>query len=312
MFRRKRHYAGLSIEGGAIRYLELRPSSHGFIIARSAKVSVEEGTIAQDRIVNMDRLSTALGSLRTKLGGKFAPSVVVGLPPQDAIIRIVEMPKMNMEDARSAFGWDFEHYFSFPLKDASFDIVPVDVPSPLSDENMSVMIVASRLAVVNGILDMVAKEDARVTAIEPAGIAIVRGVVGSRGESSSGSLILSVGDRSSQIILEYKGNGLVYRTVYVGARSELQGGTSVYEMLMQEVRNSIVFGSSQFRGLSVKEIVLCGEHGGDEGLLAEVQAAFDEYRCHVADPWMAWSIEGELPEEYGWEAAIGLAVRDKS
>jgi len=28
--------------------------------------------------------------------------------------------------------------------------------------------------------------------------------------------------------------------------------------------------------------------------------------------WMAWSIEGELPEEYGWEAAIGLAVRDKS
>ena len=312
MFRRKRHYAGLSIEGGAIRYLELRPSSHGFIIARSAKVSVEEGTIAQDRIVNMDRLSTALGSLRTKLGGKFAPSVVVGLPPQDAIIRIVEMPKMNMEDARSAFGWDFEHYFSFPLKDASFDIVPVDVPSPLSDENMSVMIVASRLAVVNGILDMVAKEDARVTAIEPAGIAIVRGVVGSRGESSSGSLILSVGDRSSQIILEYKGNGLVYRTVYVGARSELQGGASVYEVLMQEVRNSIVFGSSQFRGLSVKEIVLCGEHGGDEGLLAEVQAAFDEYRCHVADPWMAWSIEGELPEEYGWEAAIGLAVRDKS
>lgn len=311
MFRRKRHYAGLSIEGGAIRYLELRPSSHGFIIARSAKVSVEEGTIAQDRIVNMDRLSTALGSLRTKLGGKFAPSVV-GLPPQDAIIRIVEMPKMNMEDARSAFGWDFEHYFSFPLKDASFDIVPVDVPSPLSDENMSVMIVASRLAVVNGILDMVAKEDARVTAIEPAGIAIVRGVVGSRGESSSGSLILSVGDRSSQIILEYKGDGLVYRTVYVGARSELQGGASVYEVLMQEVRNSIVFGSSQFRGLSVKEIVLCGEHGGDEGLLAEIQAAFDEYRCHVADPWMAWSIEGELPEEYGWEAAIGLAVRDKS
>ncbi len=312
MFRRKRHYAGLSIEGGAIRYLELKPSSHGFIIARSAKVSVEEGTIAQDRIVNMDRLSTALGSLRTKLGGKFAPSVVVGLPPQDAIIRIVEMPKMNMEDARSAFGWDFEHYFSFPLKDASFDIVPVDVPSPLSDENMSVMIVASRLTVVNGILDMVAKEDARVTAIEPAGIAIVRGVVGSRGESSSGSLILSVGDRSSQIILEYKGNGLVYRTVYVGARSELQGGTSVYEMLMQEVRNSIVFGSSQFRGLSVKEIVLCGEHGGDEGLQAEIQAASDEYRCRVADPWMAWSIEGELPEEYGWEAAIGLAVRDKS
>ena len=312
MFGRKRHYAGLSIEGGAIRYLELRPSSRGFRIARSAKVSVEEGTIAQDRIVNMDRLSTALGSLRTKLGGKFAPSVVVGLPPQDAIIRIVEMPKMNMEDARSAFGWDFEHYFSFPLKDASFDIVPVDVPSPLSDENMSVMIVASRLTVVNGILDMVAKEDARVTAIEPAGIAIVRGVVGSRGESSSGSLILSVGDRSSQIILEYKGNGLVYRTVYVGARSEFQGGASVYEVLMQEVRNSIVFGSSQFRGLSVKEIVLCGEHGGDEGLLAEVQAAFDEYRCRVADSWEAWSIEGEVPEEYGWEAAIGLAVRDKS
>ncbi len=311
MFGIRKSYAGLSIEGGTIRYLELMPTSHGFKIARSAKVSVDEGAIAQDRIVNMERLSSALGSLRTKLGGKFA-SMVVGLPPQDAIIRVVEMPKMNIEDARSAFGWDFERYFSFPLKDASFDIVPVDVPSPLSDDHMSVIVAASRLTVVNGILDMVAKEGARVLAIEPAGIAIVRGVVGSRSENSSGSLILSVGDRSSQIILEYKGDGLVYRTVYVGARSELQGGASVYEMLVQEVRNSIVFGSSQFRGLSVKEIVLCGKHGGNEGLLAEVQAAFDEYRCRVADSWEAWSIEGEVPEEYGWEAAIGLAVRDRS
>jgi len=46
VFRRKRYYAGLSIEGGAIRYLELMPTSHGFRIARSAKVSVEEDAIA--------------------------------------------------------------------------------------------------------------------------------------------------------------------------------------------------------------------------------------------------------------------------
>lgn len=312
MFGRRRSYAGLSIEGGAIRYLELAPVSRGFKISRSAKVTLEEGIIVQDRIVNMERLGSAIGSLRTKLGGKFASTITIALPPQDAIVRIVEMPKMSIDDARSAFGWDFENYFSFPLKDASFDIVPVETPSPMTDDNMSVMVVASRLTVINGILDIAAKEEARVSAIEPYGIAVVRGILGPNGGDESGSLILSVGGKSSQIIVTYKGNGLVYRTVFVGARSELQGGVSHFEMLMQEVRSSIAFGASQYRGLNVKEILLCGEHADNEELQGELQALSDEYTCTVADPWGKWSIEGESVGEYGWEAAIGLAVRDRS
>ena len=312
MFGRRRSYAGLSIEGGTIRYLELVPASRGFRVSRSARVTLEEGVVVQDRIANMERLSSAIGSLRTKLGGKFAPAITICLPPQDAIIRIVEMPKMSVEDARSAFGWDFENYFPFPLKDATFDIVPVETPSPISDVNMSMMVVASRLTTVNGILDIASKENAKVSAIEPFGVALVRGVMGPNSGDGSGSLILSVGDRSSQIIVTYRGNGLVYRTVFVGARSELQGGVSHFEMLIQEVRNSITFGASQYRGLSVKEILLCGEHADNQELQDELQSLSDEYACSVADSWGKWSIEGEPVGEYGWEAAIGLAVRDRS
>ena len=312
MFGRKRSYAGLSIEGGAIRYLELAPASRGFRVSRSAKVTLEEGIIVQDRIVSMERLSSAIGSLRTKLGGKFAPAVTICLPPQDAIIRIVEMPKMSVEDARNAFGWDFENHFSFPLKDASFDIVPVETPSPVAGDNMSMMVVASRLKVVNDILGIASKENARVSAIEPFGIAVVRGTLGPNSDGESGSLILSVGDRSSQIIVTYRGNGLVYRTVFVGARSEFQGGVPHFEMLMQEVRNSITFGASQYRGLNVKEILLCGEHADNQELQDELQSLSDEYACSVADSWGKWSITGEPVGEYGWEAAIGLAVRDRS
>lgn len=312
MFGRKRSYAGLSIEGGAIRYLELAPASRGFRVSRSAKVTLEEGIIVQDRIVSMERLSSAIGSLRTKLGGKFAPAVTICLPPQDAIIRIVEMPKMSVEDARNAFGWDFENYFSFPLKDATFDIVPVETPSPVAGDNMSMMVVASRLTVVNDILGIASKENARVSAIEPFGIAVVRGALGPNSDGESGSLILSVGDRSSQIIVTYRGNGLVYRTVFVGARSEFQGGVPHFEMLMREVRNSITFGASQYRGLNVKEILLCGEHADNQELQDELQSLSDEYACSVADSWGKWSIAGEPVGEYGWEAAIGLAVRDRS
>jgi len=312
MFGRKRHYAGLSIEGGAIRYLELTPTSGGFRVSRSAKEVVDEGAVAQDRIIDMNRLQSAVGRLKALLGGKFAPSLAVGLPPQDAVIRIVEMPKMDMEDARSAFGWDFEKYFSFPLKDATYDLVPVEVPSPPAETNMNALVAASRATVVNGILEMMAKEGVRVKAVEPVLIAIVRGVAGRSGSSESGRVVLSVGAKSSQIILEYKGNGLVYRTVYVGAQSQFQGGTPIYEMLMNEVRSSVVFANSQFRGLNVNEIVLCGEYGNDAELKTTAQAVFENYRCHVADPLSEWSVEGTLQGGYGWEAAIGLAVRDKS
>lgn len=311
MFGRRRGYVSLAIESGVLRYLELSPSSQGFKVSRSAKAALDDGVVVQDRIVDMEGLSSAIGALKTKLGGRFASTMVVGLPPQDAIVRIVEMPRMSMEDARSAFGWDFENYFSFPLKDATYDLAPVEVPSPLSEESMTVLVVASRLTVVSGILNIMDKEGVRVSAIEPDTIALVRAVSGRTGEESSGRLILSVGAKSSQIIVEYKGNGLVYRTVYVGARSELQGGTGAYEMLVREVSSSLVYAGSQFRGLNVKEILLCGEYGNHEDLKAEAQLAFDTYECRAADPWREWSISGDL-SEYGWEAAIGLAVRDRS
>lgn len=313
MFKKGQHYAALSVEMSDLKYLELVPVARGFRVVKSAKVPLEEGIIAQGRIVSMDRLSSAVAGLKAGVGGKFAPSLAVGLPPQDAVVRIVEMPKMSMEDARSAFGWDFESYFSFPLKEASYDIVPVEVPSSLSEDNMSVMVAAARLSVINGILDIMAKENTRVSAIEPIGIAIVRGITGTHDENPNGSVILSVGETSSQIILEYKGNGLVYRTVFVGSKSQTSEGASAYGLLMQEVRNSIIFGSSQFRGYVVKELILCGECCDDKELQATVQSELDDYRCFLGDPWDEWAIEGDLPDNpNGWEAAVGLAVRDAS
>ena len=64
MFGRRKSYAGLSIGGGTIRYLELVPASRGFRVSRSARVTLEEGVVVQDRIANMERLSSATEALR--------------------------------------------------------------------------------------------------------------------------------------------------------------------------------------------------------------------------------------------------------
>lgn len=95
--------AGLSLESGVIRYIELEGGIGNLGIIRRGEVSTETGVIQQDMVSDYSALEQSLNALKAQVGGHWPRQATVGIPPRDVLIRVVELPSMSLQDAREAF-----------------------------------------------------------------------------------------------------------------------------------------------------------------------------------------------------------------
>jgi type IV pilus assembly protein PilM len=156
--------------------------------------------IEQEMIADAHSLESHLLGMKEALGGKWADRVVIGMPSRDVLLRIVEMPPMETSDAREALKWDFDKYFPFPYSDATFDLGPVSSPVEGEKESIRYIVAAARLHVVNSLLDIARRVGIKTEAVEPVNVALYRCVKGSGLRPAEGTMVVSVGKNSSQIV----------------------------------------------------------------------------------------------------------------
>ena len=313
LFGKKGLAAGLSLASGHVRYVELERAGGDLAVARSGEVELGPGIIDGEMIVDVQALEGKLEELKSYIGGQWGNPVTLGLPSRDVLLRIVEMPSMELEEAREALKWDFEKYFPFPYADAVFDLSQVDLPGELDVTNSRFLVAAARLRVVEGLLETVKKVGIKVNAIEPAGVPLYRSFKGtSVTDMMTGTMVVCVGALSSHIVVGFGDNGIIYRTLLFGGRPKtgLEPKSS-FMAIAREVSSTFTYLASQFRDMRVDEVILCGDYGMENSLREELQKA-TETAVIVSDPWEIWKVRGAPAKKQGWEIALGLAVRDLS
>ena len=216
LFRKSVSAAGLALGTGALRYVELEGSPGDLTVSVSSERPIDGMAIEQEMIADAHTLEAHLLGMKESLGGRWADPVVIGMPPRDVLLRVVEMPSMDASDAREALKWDFDKYFPFPYADATFDLGPINTLGEGARESARYVVAASRLHVVNSLLDIARRAGIKVAAVEPANVALYRCAGGSNRGPAEGSMVVSVGRSSSQIVVGYGGDGVLYRTLLVG------------------------------------------------------------------------------------------------
>ncbi len=303
--------AGLSLSSGTLRYIEIEGRIGDLSVARSGEVSIEGTAIDQEMISDTRSLEDHLMTLKSFIGGNWAQGVVLGMPSREVLMRIVEMPAMEKEDAREALKWDFEKYFPFPYGEAVFDLSVVDTPGEPDVTISRFLVAAARLRVVENLLEMAKRVGLKIGAIEPLNVPLYRCVKGPRESGPlTGTMVVYVGKTSSQIIVGFGDNGILYRTLLVGGEGQ-RGDEEPFAAVTREVSSTFTYLGSQFRELRVDEVILCGDYAGDRDLTESV-AGVSAAPVLVSDPWNAWGIKGAPDDRSGWEPTVGLAVRDLS
>lgn len=287
--------------------MEIEGKAGDLSLGRSAEARFESVAVEQEMIADIQSLESQLLVIKDTLGGNWAHSVVMGIPSRDVLLRIVEMPPMETEDAREALKWDFDKYFPFPYAEATFDLGVIDTPGDADRESQKYIVAAARMHVVQALLDIARRVGIRAEAVEPVNVALFRCARGMIPVPAEGSMVVSVGRNSSQIVVGYKDNGILYRTLLVGGEASSGSGES-FAAVAREVASTFTYLGSQFREMKVDEIILGGDYADDQSLKDAIESVASS-PVLISDPWSTWGIRGAPEHSAGWESSIGLAVR---
>jgi len=301
--------AGLSLESGVIRYIELEGGIGNLGVVRRGEISTESGVIQQDMVSDYAALEQSLNALKAQIGGHWPRHATIGIPPRDVLTRVVELPNMSPQDAREAFKWEFDKYFPFSSLEATFDLAPVTLPTTEEGEDKARFIIAAtRSRTIDKVIETAKRAGLAAGPIEPINLALYRSAAGPLPPSDSGHLLVSIGRESTQVIMGYRGDAILYRTFLVGGAGKTPS-VDAFTPIVREALSTIAYTRTQYRSLSIDRIFLSGEFGRTEGLPEQLEQG-SGLPVSVLNPWEVWGIpvSGDTPS--GFDAAIGLALRD--
>ena len=306
MFGKSKGYAGLCIEDQVLRFLELNGNVEKLSLVNKVEVPLPQDAVKQDAVSNVQLLESAFASLRTRLGNRVPSDLTVGIPSRDVFIRIVDMPRMPLEDAKNAFKWDFEKHIPFSALDAVFDLSEIDHPRNDDPEQMKLLVAASKSRTIESLSDALRRAGITAGAIEPINIAMFRSLTNPIVPFDGGVLAIFAGPETSQFIVGYKDNGIIYRSIL--------GGFSLpdeqfRELLARESSSTLSFISAQMRGVSIEKLIIAGGQDNKEPVREYLKTELS-MNVEIAQPWDLWGIRGAGEKPSGWDAAIGLAVRN--
>lgn len=293
-------YVALSKRGGSYRVER----------AIDAAYDMGDGGTAGEVLSSQVLIENNLKELRKLVGKKWAGKVYAAIQSKDVLLRTVDLPNMGISDIKDAFKYEFDKFFPIPVDEAVYDIAVIDRPD--KDEATKGAIAyciatAVRRSAVENLMIASQKANLRFAALEPSPVSVLRCLMGPSAPSGFNVYALA-GIMSSMIIATYKDNGVVYRnTAQSFVLDDPQG--RMIENFTRDLQATVNFASTQMRGFSPGGIYI-GGHGAKLGkkLISSVSSVTSA-PVFLVDPWDLWSIDNKPDDRFGWEIALGLALR---
>jgi len=300
-------FAGLALHGDSLRYIELSGTLGALKVTKQEISPIERGAIVKDSVASIEAIAASFEGLKSRVGS-FKYPVTLGVPSRDIILRLVEYPRMAIEDVRQSLQFDFDKYFPYPYAEAASGVAEVEVPSPEAADKSTVLVATCRQRIVADLMRGASRIGMSLSAIEPMNVAFFRAAIGPDVRTGC-YFVVFVEPESTQIMLGYKDNGILFRstTADLTSRESRESDDGIMPIL-RDVQNTIIFAGNQYRGTAPNQLILGGIVGKDSrlGELLETTASISVTSTNI---WDAWRASASTSSADGFEAAFGLAVR---
>lgn len=303
--------AGLFIFGGVMQYLEISRRGDSYRLEKSVDMPYDMGLSGStgELYASQEVIESNLKALKKNIR-KWPGKVYAGIQSKDVLLRTVDLPQMDLADIKEAFRFEFDRFFPIPVDDAIYDIAFIDRPANEDVPQGSVVnciATALRQNTAENLMMASQATGLKLGAIEPGPVAMLRCLMGPRPPQGFNIYALA-GIASSIIVATYRDNGIVYRnTTQSFAMNDPEG--RMVAAFARDIQSTINFATTQIRGFSVDKVYI-GGYGVNLGerLSSRVSEAAGA-PVELVNPWSLWNVEGTPREIFGWETALGLALR---
>lgn len=268
------------------------------------------GAVGGDLFANQEKIEDNLKTLKKMAGKKWADHIYAGIQSKDVLLRTVELPQMNFADIKDSFRYEFDRFFPIPVDEAIYDIALIDRTDgddAVQDAIVHCIAAAVRNTTVENLMQAAARVNMKLSGIEPSPVAFLRCMMGPTPPTGF-NLYALAGIVSSIIIATYRDNGIVYRNTTQSFATDDPSGKTIANFT-RDLQATIKFATTQMRGFSADRVYLGGY--GLTQAKALVPSVEETVSCPVetVNPWESWTIGNQPKQPFGWEVALGLALR---
>jgi type IV pilus assembly protein PilM len=208
---------GLDIGASAVRLAQVGPGRHEPSLLSFGQIALPPGAVVDGEIHDAGAVSEAIAQLwkRTKIKTK---SAVVGVANQGVVVRQLDLPYLEEKELRSSLAFQVADQIPMAVEDAELDY-------------LRILLVAAATDMVEGFVSAVRASGVEPAAVDLTPFAIARAVSpAARGESgAAGSeVVVDVGAGVTNILVHQNGEPHFVRILLVG-------GDDPTEAIMQEL-----------------------------------------------------------------------------
>ena len=311
-----KHVIGVDVGTTAVRAVEIVTGDRPHLV-RFGQVALPLGAVHEGEVVDVVAVSDALKRLWREVGFG-SKSVRVGLASPRVILRIVDIPRLNDDETRSALALQLDDYVPIRMEDTVFDFQPLP-PSDDPGPDRRVLLAAAHQDAVRPLVEAVRSAGLRVDAVDVVPAALARSFHDPDLGPDLVDVVVSVGGGTVVVVAARDGLPMFARTITnVSGRSiteRIAAGLAVSDVeaerfkrgdldgidadaagslraaagpaiaeLLDEVRDSLEFFSAQPGALPVRRILITG--GGS--LLEELEVELSDrlgLPVQLADPF---------------------------
>ena len=337
-------FFSLDIGTNSLRIIQLSgDAKKGWTLQKFSYVPVSETLLQDSSELGKKRLGEAIMGAINQAGIK-NKSIAIGLPASKTFTSIIETDTLPEKELKKVFKYEIDKYVPMAMSDAQADYVVLG-PSPNDPKKTEILVSSTPLEYAEDVMNIIAQTGLDVIAMEPEPIAMARALM-PVGDQPGAAMIVDFGERSTDLVITYKGAPRLVRTIPGGfsllvktvtnalnvkdeqarqfilkfglAQDQVEGQVfrvldNLLDNFALELAKSVRFFQTKYAGGKVDQIILSG--------FAESIPLFPEYieaKTNVAavrgNPWQVVRMTPQqqqvlMPVSSEFAVAIGLSER---
>lgn len=169
---------GLDISDLSLKIIKLKKRGKFFELASFGEEKIKPGIIKNGEIKNKKELIKIIKKAISKVKGEKLKTkyVVASLPEEKAFLQVIQMPKMDEDDLKSAITYEAEQYIPLPLEKVylDFQVIP---PARNHLNHLDVLIAALPKEIVDSYVFCLKEANLKPLSLEVESLAICRALI---------------------------------------------------------------------------------------------------------------------------------------
>lgn len=192
---------GIDINDLSIKIIKLKKKARGFSLDSFNEIPIKPGIVKDGAIVDQDALAKAIviacDTVKgVKLDTKYA---VVSLPEEKSFFQLIQMPKMELEELRSAVPHEAENYIPLTIDKVYLDFQIIDQHTANSN-HLDLLVNVMPRPIIDAYVSCFKKAGIVPCVLEVESQAIVRSLV-KKGERDSSTIFIDFGQTKTSFII---------------------------------------------------------------------------------------------------------------